>query len=77
MDPLIQATAVIIGLVNGIALAKDVKTNPWPFILFVCAIVTGLILGLAHWFGLTPETGLVVALGSSGFYKLAQKVGGK
>jgi len=64
------AAAVIIGIVNGFRLLKE--QDKWGFIFFILALVTGLILGALHWFGLTLETGLVAALASSGLYRVAQ-----
>lgn len=74
----LQAMAVIIGLVNGVRLLKegtDTK-NYWGFILFTVAMGAGVLLGLLHYFGLTVETGIVVALASSGLYRVGEKVGG-
>lgn len=74
MDTTLTAGAVIIGIVNGVALlrAKDV----WGFVLFLVALFTGVVLGLFHLFGLDLASGIVAALASSGVYKVAQKVGG-
>lgn len=73
MDNL-QAMAAIIGLVNGIRLFEENKRS---FVYFIIAVVTGLVFGYLHFFGLTVESGLVAALASSGVYKVAQKVGGQ
>lgn len=71
-----MAAFVIVGLVNGLnmALARDWQS----FARFMLAVIAGVVFGLIHWFGLpSPEMGLAVAIGSSGAYKLAQKVGGE
>lgn len=68
------ALPAIIGIVNGISLAK--QQDKWPFIMFVAAVLSGMALGYFSVFGLTVETGLVTALASSGLYKVAQKLGG-
>lgn len=65
-----QAVAVIIGLVNGARLLKE--EDKWGFVFFCLALVAGLLLGVMGWFGLTPESGLVAALVSSGVYRVAQ-----
>ena len=56
------------------------ESNPksyWGFILFVLALLVGIILGMVHLFGLTVESGIVVALASSGLYRVGEKVGGQ
>lgn len=68
----VQAVAVIIGLVNGFRLLKE--QDKWGFIFFCLALVAGLVLGFLGWFGLTPESGFVAALASSGLYRVAQVV---
>lgn len=77
----LQAAAVIIGIVNGFRLLKEGREstprNYWGFALFVCALITGIVLGFFHYFGLTVETGIVAALASSGIYRVGEKVGGK
>lgn len=73
MDNL-TAGAIIIGLVNGVRLASDKVT---PFIAFLISLGAGLVFGAFHLFGLTVETGIAVALASSGLYQVAKKVGGK
>ena len=74
MDNL-QAMAVVIGIVNGIRLAKE--NDKWGFILFTIALIVGVGLGLLRYFGLTVETGIVIALASSGLYRISEKVGSK
>lgn len=78
MDNL-QAIAVVIGLVNGVRLLKEGQDskNYWGFILFVFALIAGVVLGLLGYFGLTVETGIIVALASSGLYRVGEKFGGK
>lgn len=80
MDNL-QAIAVIIGIVNGVRLLKEgmdsSPKNYWGFVFFVIALVVGIGLGWLHFFGLTPEAGIVVALASSGLYRVTEKVGGR
>lgn len=71
----LQAMAVIIGLVNGIRLARE--QDKIGFILFICALLLGVGFGLLHLFGLTVEMGIVVALASSGLYRVGEKVGGQ
>jgi hypothetical protein len=74
----IQGALVIIGIVNGVRLLQEgQKTkNYWGFILFVVAIVSGILLGALRYFGLTIELGILAALGSSGLYRVGEKVGG-
>jgi hypothetical protein len=64
---------VIIGLINGIKLieAQDKK----PFIYFCISLIAGTVLGYMGKYGLTLETGLMVGLASSGFYKVGQVIG--
>lgn len=68
----VQAIAVVIGIVNGVRLLKE--NDRWGFLFFLIALAVGLGMGLLHWFGLTLETGLIVALASSGLYRVAQVV---
>ncbi len=72
----ITAGAVIIGLVNGIKLVPQKYFVFDSFLSFVLAVVLGVVFGLLHLFGLDVQTGIVVALASSGLYKVATKVGG-
>jgi len=65
----------VIGIVNGIRLAKE--TDKTGFILFICALVIGILLGLLNLFNLNVETGIVVALASSGLYRIGEKFGGQ
>lgn len=76
----IEAGLVIIGIVNGFRLLKEgydaqPKKNYWGFAFFALALITGIILGALHYFGLTIETGIVIALTSSGLYRISEKVG--
>jgi hypothetical protein len=66
------AMAVIIGLVNGISLIGP-KIN--SFAKFGISLGLGLLFGYFHTFGLNLESGIVVALASSGLYKLTQNLG--
>jgi hypothetical protein len=79
MDNL-QAIAVIIGVVNGVRLFKEgndvTPKNYWGFALFLISLILGVGFGFAHMFGLTVESGIVVALASSGLYRVGEKVGG-
>jgi predicted Kef-type K+ transport protein len=77
MDNL-QAIAVIIGIVNGVRLLKEGQASKdyWGFILFVIALAVGVAFGVLKMFGLTVETGIVIALASSGLYRVGEKVGG-
>ncbi len=72
----ITAGAVIIGIVNGIRLIPQKYLVIDSFLSFVIALVLGLVFGVTHLFGLDIQTGLIVALASSGLYKVATKVGG-
>ena len=74
MNENIIAVAVIIGIVNGVKLASDKVTS---FMAFLIALALGLLFGALHMFGLSVETGIIVALASSGLYKVASKVGGE
>lgn len=77
MDNL-TAVAVIIGVVRGITLGLEkldaVKMS--SLLGFILAVVTGIVLGLLHFFGLTVESGIVSALVATGVYQTAKKVGG-
>jgi len=73
----IQGGLVIVGIVNGVRLLQEAQISKdyWGFILFVIALLTGILLGLLHLFGLDLQTGILVALGSSGLYRISEKVG--
>ncbi len=77
----LEAIAVVIGIVNGFRLFKEgADSTPktyWGFAFFVIALVTGLVLGALGFFGLNIQSGIVVALASSGLYRGAEKFGGK
>ena len=66
---------VLVGLVNGIQFAT---TKQWDrFFFFLTAVVAVAIFGYLKWFSLpSVEIGIAVGLGSSGVYKVAQKLGG-
>lgn len=69
----IEAGLIIIGIINGVKLAelKDKK----PFYYFLLALGLGVAFGAMHLFGVANiEAGLVLALQSSGLYKLVQIV---
>jgi hydrogenase/urease accessory protein HupE len=70
-----MAAFVLIGLVNGVQLANSKQWS--SFILFLTAVIAGLVFGYLHWFSLpNMEIGLAVGISSSGVYKVAQKLGG-
>lgn len=77
----LQAIAVVIGIVNGIRLLKEgMDKSPktyWGFIFFAITLAVGIILGFLHLFGMTVESGIVIALASSGLYRVGEKVGGQ
>lgn len=81
MENNLQAMAVIIGIVNGVRLLKEgmesAPHNYWGFILFCLALLAGLVFGFLGMFGLNTETGIVVALASSGLYRVGEKFGGR
>jgi len=70
-----MAGFVLIGLVNGIQFAFDKNWKSFAF--FITAVAAGIIFGYLGWFGLpSAEIGLAVGIGSSGAYKISQKLGG-
>ena len=72
---LATAMAVIIGIVNGVALLSNESNGKIvvsSFMKFVLALILGIVFGALHMFGLTVELGIVAALASSGLYKIAQ-----
>lgn len=74
----LTAVAVIIGVVRGLTLGLDqTKFKVTSIVGFVLALVTGVVLGLLHYFGLTVETGVISALIATGVYQTAKKVGGQ
>lgn len=65
------ALTAIIGLVNGVDLIQ--RKEWYSVIKFGLAIAAGLLFGAIHWFGLpNMEMGLLVALSSSGVYKITK-----
>jgi hypothetical protein len=69
------SSAVIIGLVNGIQIGFPQTKG---FISFGISLGLGVGFGAFGYFGLRGiEDGIIVALMSSGLYKLAQKAGGE
>jgi hypothetical protein len=75
----IQAVGVIIGLVNGVRLLKEgvINNEYWSFYLFISSLLFGIILGALGYFNLTIESGIIIALASSGLYRVSEKVSGK
>lgn len=74
----LSAAAVIIGVVRGITLGlEQTSIKMTSLIGFILAVVTGVVLGLLGYFGLTVETGIVTALIATGVYQTAKKVGGQ
>lgn len=78
----VTAALAIIGLVNGFRLLKEgmdsAPHNYWGFIFFVLAMLSGMLFGVLHWFGLaTLEAGFLAGLASSGLYRVGEKVSGK
>ena len=71
----VEAIAAIIGIVNGLRLLKD--NDRWGFILFIAAVIAGLIFGFLGWFGLNIQGGFIAALASSGVYQVAKRAGGQ
>ena len=65
---------VLVGLVNGV---QFLTTKQWDrFLFFLIAVVAGAVFGYLKWFELpSVEIGIAVGLGSSGVYKVAQKLG--
>ena len=71
----INAGLAIIGLVNGMRLLQ--QKNNWGFAFFAVAVLTGILFGYIHWFGLADiEAGFLAGLASSGLYRVGEKVGG-
>jgi uncharacterized protein (DUF2062 family) len=70
----IQGTAAIIGIVNGVIL---LQSNRPAFVNFALAVALGVFFGFIGFFGLNLESGLILGLASSGFYKVAQVVGSR
>lgn len=75
LSTLIVPITVIVGLVNGVRLLNAPQAT--AFVLFILAVVLGLVFGLLHLFGLNVETGIIAGLASSGLYRLGQVVGGR
>lgn len=73
----IVAGAVIIGIVNGLRLIPQKYLLVDGFIAFLVGLGLGLVFGILGMFGLNVETGIITALGASGLYQVAKKVGGK
>lgn len=71
----VQAGIVIVGIVNGFRLLQE--KSYWGFIFFAIALFFGVLFGFFHMFGLSIESGVVVALMSSGLYRIGEKIGGQ
>lgn len=70
----LEASAAIIGLVNGFRL---LETNRKGFFYFLGGLAVGVVAGALHYFGLPSiEAGVITALAASGLYRVSQKVGG-
>jgi len=71
----LTSVAAIIGFINGLRLLENPDKR--SFYYFCVAIVLGILMGGFKLFGVTGiEQGLLIGLGSSGFYKIATRVGG-
>lgn len=69
----VEASLVLIGLINGVKLFE--LEDKRSFYYFVGAVVLGVLFGVLHLFGVPSiEAGVILALQSSGLYKLAQVV---
>lgn len=71
----VQAGLVIVGIVNGVRLLHE--KSFWGFLFFLIALASGVLFGFLGYYGLTVETGIVAGLGSSGLYRIGEKIGGK
>lgn len=71
---IVNATAAIIGLINGLKLFElpDKKS----FYYFLASVIIGAVFGVVHIFKLDLETGILLGLSASGYYKIALKIGG-
>ena len=71
----LTSVAAIVGLINGLKLFEN--SDKKPFYYFLAALLFGVIFGYLKFFGIDGiEQGLLIALASSGFYKLSTKIGG-
>ncbi len=71
----LTSVATIIGFINGLKLIENPDKK--PFYYFLTALLFGVIFGYLKFFGIGGiEQGLLIALASSGFYKLSTKIGG-
>jgi len=71
----LTSISVIIGFINGIKLFENPDKK--SFMYFCFAIVLGVVFGYFKFFGISGvENGLIVALASSGLYKISTKLGG-
>lgn len=76
LQQFVLASTALIGLVNGVNMAIE---KDWgSFIKFMVAVSAGALFGYLRFFGLPSlEIGLALGLGSSGVYKLTQKMAGE
>ena len=71
----LTSVAAIIGFINGLRLLENPDKR--SFYYFCVSVVLGALMGGFKLFGVTGiEQGLLIGLGSSGFYKIATRVGG-
>ncbi|KKR00167.1 MAG: hypothetical protein UT24_C0016G0056 [Candidatus Woesebacteria bacterium GW2011_GWB1_39_12] len=71
----LTSVAVVIGFINGVKLFENPDKK--SFMYFCFAIVLGVVFGFLKLFGISGiENGLIVALTSSGLYKISTKLGG-
>lgn len=76
IEQYVLAGFVLVGLVNGVGFAVD--RNWKSFVFFLTAVIMGTVFGYLKWFGLpSAEIGIAVGIGSSGVYKISQKLGGE
>jgi len=71
----LTSVAAIIGFINGLRLLENPDKR--SFYYFCVSVVLGALMGGFKLFGVTGiEQGLLIALASSGLYKVSQKLGG-
>lgn len=75
MEENLIAGGAIIGIVNAIQMQFPAVKGLGG----VCiAVLLGIVMGLSHYFGVKGvEDGIMIALASSGVYKIASKAGGQ
>jgi hypothetical protein len=75
MEENLMAGSAIIAIVNAIQMQFPQVKGLWGILI---AILLGLGMGYMHLFGVSGlDQGLIIALASSGVYKVASKAGGK